>query len=161
MATELVGKNRKSISMYCTALRITGWLLIVGLVALVVGEFVTQRMSSPVILNLLLPQWFTGYLFPGVFALGLAQLIRYIFENDYQPGWLLRHAYMILCVYSVVLLVSVIISYVYMIRTGPLPGWHGLAGIITLPVAKILILLGVGGILRQVMPIIEESKTLV
>ena len=47
MATELVQKNRKAISVYCTALRITGWLLIVGLVALVVGGVCNAKDEQP------------------------------------------------------------------------------------------------------------------
>ena len=161
MATELVGKNRKSISMYCTALRITGWLLIVGLVILHIWRFSVHRLSSQSVLYLSLPQFVVGGLFYGVFTLGLAQLVRYIFENDYQPGWLLRHACEIMCVYVVLLLASSILHHVYILRVGAKVDWSFLLSTIVLLVLRLLIIIGVAGILRRVMPIIAESKTLV
>ena len=35
---------------------------------------------------------FTNGLPTGLLALGIAQLIKYLLETDYKPGWILRNA---------------------------------------------------------------------
>ena len=99
----------------------------------------------------------------GVLALGIAQFIRFVYDNDYKPGWILRNAQPILYTYAVVFGMSVIGHFI--IRFGY---WEHWAEIIVRVLAhiiwgagKIILLVAVALILKRIMPVIEESKTLV
>ena len=163
MATELVGKNKKSISMYCAVLRISGWLIVSSSGLLPILQFIEYRTNSQRLLYVVLPHFVISYLFIGVFALGLAQLISYIFDNKYRAGWLLRRADKIIYIYAATLLISKIMFAVNFLLTVHVThtDWYWIVLLVVLLLLKLLILIGAGGILRRVMPIIEESKTLV
>ena len=117
MATSLLGKNRKSISMYCTVLRISGWLIVLSSGLLAILQFIEHRVNSQRLLCVVLPNFVVAYLFIGVFALGLAQLISYIFDNEYQAGWLLRRADKIVYIYAAVLLICKILYAIDLLLT--------------------------------------------
>jgi len=93
----------------------------------------------------------------GIIVLGVAQLIKYVSESEYQPGWLLRHGTGILYLFAVLMLVNSVIRYCFL-----MPIESSGIGMFLLPdVAKMLILIGLAEILKRVLPVIEESKTLV
>ena len=99
----------------------------------------------------------------GVLALGIAQFIRFVYDNDYKPGWILRNAQPILYTYAIVFGISVIGHFI--IR---FPHWEHWAEVIVRVLAhiiwgagKIMLLVAVALILKRIMPVIEESKTLV
>lgn len=106
------------------------------------------------------------FVMPGLIALLLAQLVRYMLESDYKPSWILRCGDKILYVYAALLIVqNILIYYALPSRVGLLgngPGHLLLVQPLIVPLAtKILILVGLGQILRRIIPVIEESKTLV
>jgi hypothetical protein len=99
----------------------------------------------------------------GLLALGIGQFIRYVYDNDYKPGWVLRSAQPILYTYAIIVGISVtghfFIQYLV---------WNHWAEIIVRVLAhilwgvgKIMLLVAVALILKRIMPVIEESKTLV
>ena len=114
------------------------------------------------------------FVLPGLLMLGLAQFIRYLSENKYRPGWTLRCGEGILYLYAVLITGQVLWNYVlgpgmkanmYLVE-GLRPEIYqvGLLTILAsalLTAAKVVILIGLGQILARVMPVIEESKTLV
>jgi hypothetical protein len=105
------------------------------------------------------------FVLPGLIALLLAQLVRYMLDTDYTPNWVLRSGDKILYVYATLLIGQNALIY-YALRVGLLgkqgPGHLLLAQPLVVPlVVKILILVGLGQILRRIIPVIEESKTLV
>jgi len=111
-------------------------------------------------------QFLGGCVFPGIVVLGLAQFVRYLCENNYEPGWILRHGDKVLYLYAAVLIIghvawSFIQFTVYRnfsmhdLRVGYL-----LAGLLP-SLAWAVILVGMGQVLRRMLPMIEESKTLV
>lgn len=162
MSTEYLEKNTRSLKVCCTVLRVAGWLLMVGGV-LIFAQYLTMvDLSSRFIRYMTLPKFVTSHLYPGILAIGLGQFITYIFDSKYQPGWLLRRADKIVYLYAVLYLLGGLLHYFFILgvaRAEPLWWPH----VLTLPllVAKIVILVGLGRLLRLVMPVIEESRTLV
>jgi len=159
---EFIEKNRRLLRFYCVAARIIGWVLLTvpGIIALVEvlkgslpgGNKLLILMVRAVVLN---------FMFLGLIALGVAQFIRYVFERQYQPGWILRNADKILYVYAVLIVLGAVWQCVsqtmitYSLFFSFLVTW-------LLPaIAKALILTGLGQILRRILPVIEESRTLV
>jgi hypothetical protein len=107
------------------------------------------------------------FFLPGLIALGVMQFIRYLFEETNKPGCILRAADWLFYMYAVFLIAGKYFQY----------SWNSIwyAEFIEsetsrllfiqpflLPtVAKVLILVGLGQIIRRIVPVIEESKTLV
>ncbi|MHC5061031.1 MAG: hypothetical protein ACYTFK_08095 [Planctomycetota bacterium] len=99
----------------------------------------------------------------GLLALGIGQFIRYVYDNDYKPGWFLRNAQGFLYIFAVVFGVSIIFTTIV-----AFPYWNHwaeitirLLGAIIWGIGKALLLVAAALILKRVMPVIEESKTLV
>jgi len=173
---EFIEKNRRLLKFYCLAARIFGWVLICGgtiwfllfvLVTLAVNDAAGTIGWPHTSENFVYAS--TSFVFqfvmPGLIALLVAQLIRYMLETEYKPGWILLCGDKILYVYAALLIGQNILMY-YVLRVGLLtqdsPGHLVFIQPLVVPLAaKILILVGLGQILRRILPVIEESKTLV
>jgi len=192
---EFIEKNRRLLKFYCIAARIIGWALLLLPVIILIwllltgtsrfGDFLSwpphieKRLFHRQAFSLTdgqvdLLSLVIKFVLPGLLMLGLAQLIRYLSEKNYRPGWTLRCGEGILYLYAVLIIGQAIWNYVlgpgmkanmYLVE-GLRPGIYqvGLltilaSGLIT--AAKVVILIGLGQILARVMPVIEESKTLV
>jgi len=163
---EFIEKNRRLLHFYCVASRAIGWaLLIVPGVAAVVHLLSGTLMEGRYRLYpmfIFVRVLILNTMFLGLVVLGVAQFIRYLFERQYQPSLILRNADKILYLYAFLMVVGFVLEFFFRatIPTGSslllyLFGWM-------LPtVAKVLILVGLGQILRRLLPVIEESKTLV
>ena len=114
------------------------------------------------------------FVLPGLLMLGLAQFIRYLSEKNYRPGWTLRCGEAILYLYAVLIIARVFLIYVLgpglqankYIVGGLRAGIYNVDPLAILAsalitAAKVVILIGLGQILARVIPVIEESKTLV
>ena len=166
---EFIEKNRRLLKFYCVAARVIGWVLVIlsAIPALLIpyiisGVFHEYPGGILPMLGALLEVLF-GRLPLGVIVLGVAQLIRYVSESKYQPGWLLRHGTGILYLFAVLKFVGSVVRYFFLIpEIEPVNSFSFEIKIYLLvDVAKILILIGLADILKRVMPVIEESKTLV
>jgi hypothetical protein len=168
---EFIEKNRGLLRFYCIAARIIGWVfLIVALVTVVVwvlsgfpgdgGRYQSYRIYS------LCERLTLNFALFGLVVLGLAQFIRYLYDNDYQPGWLLCHGDKVLYLYAAALIASSVLYFFFRTAvftntlTVSLLFSHFLAGVLP-AVARGLIFAGLGQVLRRIVPIIEESRTLV
>jgi hypothetical protein len=166
-----IEKTRGLLRFYSIATRIIGWVfLIVALVTVVVwllsgfpeysGRYQGYRIYS------LCERVALNFALFGLVVLGLSQFIRYLYDNDCQPGWLLRHGDKVLYLYAAALIASSVLYFFFRTAvltdtlTVPLLFLHFLAGVVP-AVAKALIFAGLGQILRRIVPMIEESKTLV
>jgi len=99
----------------------------------------------------------------GLLALGIGQFIRYVYDNKYKPGWILRNFGQLLYIYAVIFGALTIFGTVM-----AFPHWGDwiertvrLLAAVIWGVGKIMLLIAAALILKRVMPIIEESKTLV
>lgn len=173
---EFIEKNRQLLKFYCIAGRIFGWVLICGgtiwfllfvLVTLAVNDAAGTIGWPHTSENFIYAS--TSFVFefvlPGLIALLVAQLIRYMLESEYTPGRILQYGDKVLYVYAALLIGHNILIY-YIVHVVLLernsPGRLLLVQPLVVPLAaKILILVGLGQILRRILLVIEESKTLV
>jgi hypothetical protein len=172
--------NRPWLKFYCSTARIVGWgiLIMAG----------TGTIFQILVMNILFGNHSSAYRFlfvksilfqgllPGILVLGIAQFIRYVFENDYQPGHILRYGDKILYLYAFLLIVGVVWQHliisgnviqrdIFLIMNNIGHNFKAMLpamiASLVLTVPKILILVGLAQVLKRIMPVIEESKTLI
>ncbi len=168
---EFIKKNRHLLKFYCTAAFIIGWLLIVGgfvwfiptITSLNINDLYKGADAILYVVSALLFDFFL----PGLIALGVVQFIRYLFEDASKPGCILRNAHWLFYIYAVFLIVKTYLQYFWNST------WYAeviesetsrllfIQPFLLPTVAKVLILVGLGQILRRLLPVIEESKTLI
>ena len=166
---EFVKRNKKLLEFYCLAARIIGWALLLTPPALIALVLLWRHLSGPTDGRQLPPPeislWHIGYFMHGLVVLGIGQFIRHLFQTESKPGWILRHGDKILYVdaaFTVVLAVATMRTTFYFGREFPIKYVIHM-GFLWVPraFAKALVLIGLAHILRRIMPVIEESKTLV
>jgi len=164
-----IEENKGLLKNCYVSANVLGWL------SLALGW--TAVFANIVALGSRLSDWevFKNYYFSGVpwgtvnclpigfLALGIAQFIKFISEKDYKPGRILRNADKLIYIYAFLFAVSVIIYF-----TANFPNWDSLAeiivrtsGYILWGIGKVMLLIAVALILKRIMPVIEESRTLV
>ena len=167
---EFIKKNKALLKLYCIVAGILGWSLIVGGVfwfILTVSSIDTSTVERPEGLMYLISSMLFDFALPGLIALGVMQFIRFLFADTDKPGWLLSMADWLFYWYAVFLVFKAYFKYIWY------SDWYAEAISLEtsrllfvqpflLPtVAKVLILVGLGQIIRRIMPVIKESKTLV
>ncbi len=169
----LTERNRRLLHFYCETLRtIASVVLILGLlggcgmgiIALLsrVGYWPSPKSSDG---NMI--AWLPNFLkamFFWIGVLGLVQFIRYLVEKDYEPGWILRHGEIIFYAYALLSILSVVWYYV-IIPSLNSPSAHIRAVLSLVSVfstaVRVLVPVGLGRVLRHLLAVIDESKTLV
>jgi hypothetical protein len=166
MMNEFIEKNRKLLKSYCIAARIIGWMLLIvavgdSIFAVSSGHFASRANPSYRWYNF--GQWIiSGFILLGLLLLGVAQFIRYLSEKDYKPGWILRHGDKVLCLYAAVTVADSIIQFCWHQFRWEMNNYAAYLLLSTLPaIAKALIFVGLARVLRRLMPVVEESKTLI
>lgn len=173
---EFIEENRALLKFYRIAARIFGWVLICGgtiwfllfvLAILAVSDAAGTIGWPHTSKNFVYAStsFISQFVLPGLIALLIAQLIRYMLESEYTPSWILRFGDKVLYVYAALLIGHNVLLY-YFLHASLLGnqsiGHLLLVQPLVVPLAaKILILVGLAQILRRLMPVIEESKTLV
>ena len=170
-----IEQNKKLLKFYYTVLRLSGWLLLaLGLFSPIVLIVLAKNSDPQEMKSILLytPLNCFTLLFLGLFGIGLAQLIRYLFDSDYKPGFVLRHGNKIIYVYVVfnvvITLFIAITNIANYVRYLSIPGNEVQLSFLSVNItsmicfiAKIIILFGVALFLKRLMPVMDESKTLV
>ncbi|MCK5226228.1 MAG: hypothetical protein KAQ89_05880 [Planctomycetes bacterium] len=168
---NLIDKNEPFLRLSCNVARFFGLLLIAFAVLALLGVFWHVlyigyalhfadflKMASRIIL---------GLVFPAFLLLGIEQLIKCLIIPDFKPNWVLRFGDKIAYTYAGFLLINFAYSSMYahkMICSSEYDisfVWQSLipSGIFTF--IKILTWIGIGLFLKRIVPIIQESKTLV
>jgi len=156
---EFIEQNRRLLKFYCIAGRIFGWVLICGgtiwfllfvLVILAVSDAAGSLRWPFTSKNFLYAS--TSFVFefilPGLIALLVAQLIRYMLDTEYKPGWILRYGDGVLYIYAALLIGQNILTYYF--SRAELLGKYGSGHLLFIQplivplAAKILILVGLG-----------------
>ncbi len=159
---EFIEKNRRLLKIYCISARIIGWVLLIT-----TGTWTVRALSgySSFSIPFVMPITIFIHILVGLVVLGVAQFIRYLFETEYKPGSILRHGEKILYLYASLRVTRItLLFFVDAKRMSDSIHYSPWGFVVTngLPVvASALILVGLAQILRRVMPIIEESRTLV
>ncbi len=168
---EFIEKNRRLLKFYCIVACIFGWLLLIGgafWFVISISSVDINNNERPDILLHLIASLFYDFMLPGFMALAVMQCIRYLFESERKPGVIiLRNGDKILYMYAIFLVVKTYFKYFWY------TAWYAelieseasrlvfMQPFLLPTVAKVLILVALGQILRRLIPVIEESKTLV
>ncbi|MBN2457432.1 MAG: hypothetical protein JXB29_13020 [Sedimentisphaerales bacterium] len=171
MIQTFIEKNRKLLLFYYWVMRIGGWmfLALAFLAALGHSFALATRIAD----------WdefyryyqhdvpwgtFTNGLPTGLLVLGMAQLIRYLLRTDHKPDWILRNADKLLYTYTAILIgyycwrgATEVLSHFNEPYDFPLR----LIMLVIFILVKLLALIGVAEVLRRLLPMFEESRTLV
>jgi len=174
-----IENNKPWLKLYCTTARIVGWGILIiagaGTIFQILGMNILFGNHSSAYRFLFVKSVLFQGVLPGILVLGIAQFIRYLFESEYKPGHILRYGDKILYLFAFLLMVGVVWQHLIisgnvmqldiflMMNTGL--NFEGmLPAMLTslvLTVPKILILVGLAQVVKRIMPVIEESKTLV
>ena len=161
---DFIEKNRRLLKIYSRLVQLLGCALLfmgcIWFVCLVSQPSGDDEMST----ILQATSWFLfGFMVPGLAAIGIAQFARYLFEKEYNAGWLLRHGEIFFYLLAAIEVTWAVFRYVYFVHIMEQPASRLLwTQLLILPtIVKVLILASLGQILRRIMPVIEESKTLV
>jgi hypothetical protein len=171
MIQTFIEKNKRLLQVYCVLARIVGWIIlffgVLGLSSLLIA-ICTAGRGGPITaegpLGRLMLSWYALVVI-GFISLGVAQFIKYLFDNKSRSGWLLRHGDKILYIFAFSVAwhtLTMVTGYFKMgDMTNPAVWLLNLAPMLLLNLAKILTLLGLAQILKRVLPTIEESRTLI
>jgi len=170
---EFIEKNRRLLHFYCETLRTIGSVILILVflggfataIFALLSEFGYWHTPKSFNMNMIarLPSFLGGIVF-WIGIIGLAQFIKYLVEKNYKPGWILRHGDMFFYLYALLTILDAF--WVFTIAPSyRSPSVH--TGVLVIFVTvfstavKVLILVGLGQILRRIIPIIEESRSLV
>ncbi|MFA6241388.1 MAG: hypothetical protein WC655_10685 [Candidatus Hydrogenedentales bacterium] len=170
--------KRQALKRICRLGRIAGWgVIVLGIfevVAYAYAHLIAHVAEQPTLYRSITS---ANNILAGLLVLTTAQFVRYVVEEDAEPKWLLRHGHMVMVVFAL-----------YLFVTGSLYGWvpframcellwthspdqmiplgrelgltFGVFVFLLPPAAKALCVLGAAAMLRTVLPILAESKTL-
>jgi hypothetical protein len=177
---QFIEKHRRLLQAYCLIARILGWLLILGgifwLFAIV--KIVEQQADRPYssvsgdkiieLANYFAFSFVYDFVIPGFLAFAVAGLLDYLLSPKAKPPLILGMTDKLCYLYAAFVIYKAI-SYNFWlhakfpeITASSESAYILLVQPLLVPtVAKVLLLIGVGMILHRLLPIIEESKTLV
>jgi hypothetical protein len=172
----IVEENKLLLRFYGRAARVLGWVLLCGgVVWLLVfvfwilaavdaaGERPWPEASRNV--GYALTAFIVSFVVPGSLALLIGQFIRYVLDPEGKVGRLLRHGDWILYACAALLAGQALLSLTGWETVGRTdPDEAGLLFIspVLIPLlAKVLVCFALGQVLGRVLPILNESKTLV
>lgn len=166
---EVIKEKRRLLHFLCWVVQLVGWVLIAGgavwFVMFVCGPVEAgPEGTGEIQLTLYAVSRFSfDFVFVGLAAIILSQLARYVFDRGYKPGLMLRCGDKILYLFAVLAILWALFRYGYSVEVIADSSFGFLfAQPLILPtIAKVLILVGLGQILKRIIPIIEEYKTLV
>jgi hypothetical protein len=178
---QFIEKHRRLLQAYCLIARILGWLLILGGVFWVfaIVKIVEKQADRPyssvsdeTIIELALyfaSSFVYDFVIPGFLAFAIAGLLDYLLRPEAKPRLILRMTDKLCYIYAVFVIYKAIISFNFWlhakfpeITASSESAYILLVQPLLVPtLAKVLLLIGVGMILHRLLPIIEESKTLV
>lgn len=166
---EFIKKNRRMLEFYNFTAKIIGWVLI-GITPFLIYSLILLRSQTRVDVHsfaylLTIYNGIERYLFFGFILLGTSRFIRFLYADESQLGWILRNFEKFLYLYAVLIFIGIILACMDpSMRSNHVTlqeiGSYLLPQIIS-RTAQIFILIGLGHILRRILPVIEESKTLV
>jgi hypothetical protein len=171
MIETFIKKNKQLLQTYYIVACILGWAnLVLGVigVSMLIAKLLANH-GQPVAIEgaegTFLRSW-SILIIIGLISLGVAQFIKYLFNNEYRPGWLLRHGDKTLYLFAFFMVWRTVGIFVLYLSRLDISKEFALwllilLSMLLLNLAKILALIAIAQILKRVMPIIEEAKSLV
>ena len=179
---EFIEKYRRLLQAYCLIARILGWFLILGgvfwLFAIVkglqsnifIGNIIEVNCLPYIVFSFVLylaSGFVYDFVIPGFLAFAIAGLLDYLLRPKTKPPLILGMMDKLCYIYAIILILKACISYFWLDRFLAISEWSESARILLVQpllgptLAKVLLLVGIGMILHRLLPVIEESKTLV
>jgi hypothetical protein len=167
--SEFIENNKRMLQIYYFVALIIGWALIaVSPLGTIVAFSGNESLIENALVILYILQGITlNPLILGLLLLGTAQFIRCVAETEYKPGWILQNGSTVLYAAAFIVIMSCLVNYLYLVFSFSENSFQILKFFLSFitslipALAKVLILVGLGKILRRILPVIEESKTLV
>lgn len=162
-----VEKHKRLFFFYYAAIRLSAWFLLtlgcggfilsVTIAKMAAGSAAVARETS------------SEFILFGFLGLGIAQVIRYLIKPDCPPGFILRHGGKFLYAYVIILFGLLILRNILFLQNFDkvaIPHTTALylgtsIGSAVLFCAKALILIAAAQLLKRLLPVIEEHKSLV
>ena len=173
---EFIEKNSRLLRIYCVVAKVVGWFLLLagtlwlayaiwGIYTINAGQIRTaqQRQSIEVTTYLSLTHAF-DFVILGLLAFSISQLLVYIIRPEVKAGLMLRLADKLCYIYVVVSIVSAFVTAFTnskLLEASQCYRMLFIAPLLSPLPAKIILLIGAGMIIRRLLPVIDESKTLV
>ena len=170
---EFIQKNKKLLKIYNYLAFIIGWILIILSPVLSYILMIDSSDGKTKSITQIDRYYFissihygiVNYLCLGIILLIIARFIKYLYSEESRPDWILRHFVDFISVYALLIVIGISIKYMD-------PSFHKkgmpmhnigatLLPKIILDFAKTFIVIGLGHITSRILPVIEESKTLV
>jgi hypothetical protein len=160
MENELVVNERtKWVGRYAVGIQIVGILVILFSGALGIWYAKTMLGRTQGLALVYAELSYLNAMGTGVAALALAQLLRYVFGERRNRGFLLRFADKGLILWAVL---GLIMHCVEVLTKAP---WGKVLALMVVsslfPITRALLLISIALILRRALPIVEESRSLV
>jgi len=172
---EFIEKNRRLLKFYSVAAQSIAVVLLISAPIFIITTMFSEGSFSGMrgrydLIHLLL-HLFLDYMIPCFLALLVAQFIKHLTEMDGKTGWILRHGAIILYICATLVVVNDIwqwVFYAVVIKHSALDALSTIPPKILcvfvsllLTATKVLVMVGLGQALRRILPVIEESKSLV
>jgi hypothetical protein len=177
--TQFIEKHRRLLQAYCLIARILGWVLLLGGILwlfAIVGNCwqIKEERRQIDFLLYVISSLVYDFVIPGFLAFAIGGLLDYLLRPMKKPPLILGMTDKLCYIYSVFLIFQILplralrdgILFVNL-RYLTIPDISEQTRIllvqplIVATLAKILLLIGIGMILNRLLPVIEESKTLV
>jgi len=177
---QFIEKHRRLLKAYCLIARILGWFLILGGVFWVfaIVKIVEQQADRPysnvsaeIIIELALYfalSFIYDFVIPGFLAFAIAGLLDYLLRPEAKPRLILRMTDKLCYIYAAFVVYKTIgLNFWLHAKFPEITASSESAHILLVQpllvptLAKVLLLIGIGMIMHRLLPVIEESKTLV
>jgi hypothetical protein len=173
---QFIEKHRRLLQAYCLIARILGWFLILGGVfwffAIAKLNLVDVPKTDEQLIDLFLYIVYSlvyDFVIPGFLAFAIAGLLDYLLRPEAKPRLILRWTDKLCYIYAIFLVLRAFALNYWLVHVKfpEIVGSSETARILLMQpllgptVAKVLLLIGIGMIMHRLLPVIEESKTLV
>ena len=163
MLNNVIEKNKQFLRVCSKVAKLTGLFLLVFTVIQIAGAiFLIFQHGRPLEYDSFLYLRVYKWAFTALLLLGINQLIKCLIETEFKPNWILRHSDIIIYIYAFCLF----ITFTYnMIMEWPNQNyghpWLTMIFFIVSMLIKMLLWVSFGQVMQRIVPIIEESRTLV
>lgn len=177
---QFIEKHRRLLQAYCCIARVLGWFLILGGIVwlFAIVKIVEQQANRPyssvsgeTIIELAIyfaVSFIYDFVIPGFLAFAVADLLDYLLRHEARPPFILGMMDKLCYIYAAFVIYKAIgLNFWLHAKFSEITASSESAHILLVQpllgptLAKVLLLVGIGVILHRLLPVIEESKTLV
>ena len=180
--TQFIEKHRRLLQAYCLIARILGWVLFLGGIVWVFffmkcmetipsGKIRTPEEAREVfdVVTYIITSVFYDFIIPGFLAFAIAGLLDYLLRSMKRPPLVLRITDKLCYIYAAFVILKAInlnfwferLTITQIPEIAKQTQLLLVQPLLVTTFVKILLLIGIGMILHRLLPVIEESKTLV